>query len=103
MRKRVTRTWNMENGRTNKLLMEEITFTYKERNVSQFVIEMLGLKVGDHTRLLVVTKSKDFDDKVMVAAHAFKHIRAVHFVKNFKFCYDRADDYCLCFSSGGSP
>jgi len=59
---------------------------------SQYVMDVLGLKVGDQNHLMAIRRLRHSDDQVMVAPGAFKVIYGKHFVKNFKYCYDEADD-----------
>jgi hypothetical protein len=74
-------------------------FIMEERNVSSYVLKMLGMdvpvarSVGAQTQLKVVRfLRKLYDkDKVTIVGRALKHIRGQHFVKNFKFCFDEVD------------
>jgi len=66
-------------------------FKMEEIKVSQYVIEMLGLQVGEQSRLMAITRLRHCDDQVMVNAHGFKAFHG-YFVQSFKLCYDEADD-----------
>ena len=52
---------------------------------------MLGLQVGEQSRLMAITRLRYCDDQVMVSARGFKAFRG-YFVQSFKLCYDEADD-----------
>jgi len=56
----------------------------REKFLSMF-IEMLGLQVGEQSRLMAITRLRHCDDQVMVSTRGY-------FVQSFKLCYDEADD-----------
>jgi len=62
-------------------------------------MEFLELQVGQQDHLMAARNLKKWscEDKVIFVAHAAKQIGGKGFVKNFKFCYDEADEtvYCL--------
>jgi len=67
--------------------------------VSYYVIEFLELQVGEQDHLMAARNMMKWkcEDKAIMVARAAKQIGSKAFVKNFKFCYDKADDtvYCL--------
>jgi hypothetical protein len=68
-------------------------------------MEFLDLKVGEQDHLMAarnLMKWKTNEYKVIIVAHAAKQMGALAFVKNFKFCYDEADEtvYCLAHLDG---
>jgi len=47
---------------------------------SQYVMDVLGLKVGDQNHLMAIRRFRHSDDQVMVSPGAFKVIYGKHFV-----------------------
>lgn len=82
----------MSNGHTHDLSK----YTFMDRPMWKYVMEMLGLEVGPQNSLIAIRRLGPWvaEDKVMVAARACKQHHA-YFV--LKFYYDEADRtvYCL--------
>lgn len=74
-------------------------YVLESKAVSGYVMDFLGLKVGEQKRLIAIYRicSWKNEDPVMVAALAVKHACGCFFLRKFKFCYDEADRivYCL--------
>lgn len=46
-------------------------YTFNEKQVSEYVMEVLGLSVGQQTHLMCVRRLRKSDDKEMTVARAF--------------------------------